>query len=210
MKRKVSIIIPTIRLEGLKRCLQAIGENAGVPKSQYEIITEEDKDRIGAPKMVNNLIEKAKYDLIMFLGDDTVPQPDFLAKALEAMETLPDGWGLVALNDLRFDGRHFATAWMADKRIIPLLGGRIVHEGYWHCFSDNELTVRCRELKRYVWAEGAKVKHMNPVVNKEVGWDDDYKRVYSREWFMHDQVLFWKRRQNKWGDKKEQKKGEAE
>jgi len=201
MTKKVSIVIPFIRPDGAKRCIDAIRKNAGVPKSRYEIVAEEDRDRIGAPRMVNGMVERAKHGLVMFLGDDTIPQPDFLAKALEAMGTLPEGWGLVGLNDLRFDGRHFATAWLADKRLMPLLGGKLVHEGYWHCFSDNELTIRCRELKRYVWTKDAKVKHANPVVDRTVAWDDDYRKVYSQEWFMHDQVLFWKRRQNGWKNK---------
>ena len=203
MSRKVSIIIPTIRPEPLKRCLKAVKENAGIPETQYEILVEEDKERIGASRMINGLVEKAQYNLVLFVGDDTVPQPSFLEKALEAIDTLPDSWGLVGLNDLRFDGRHFATAWLADKRLISLLGGKIMHEGYWHCFADNELTVRCRELKRYTWAKDAKIKHINPVVDKDVEWDDDYRRIYSQEWFMHDQVLFWKRRQSGWKDRGE-------
>jgi len=27
---------------------------------------------------------------------------------------------------------------------------------------------------------------------------EDYEKVYSPEWYYHDQVLFWKRKQNNW------------
>jgi len=202
--RKVSIIIPVIRPEGAKRCIAAVRENAGVPASRYEIVTREDKERIGAPKMVNGLVDESNHDLVLFLGDDTIPQPDFLKNALVWLEKLPDGWGVVGLNDMKFGGRHFATAWLADKRMLPLLDGKFIHEGYWHCFSDNELTIRSRELKRYIWAEDAKVKHANPVIDKEVAWDEDYRRIYGMEWFHHDQMTFWKRRHNGWKDKEKE------
>ena len=209
--RKVTIIIPVIRPESAKRCVEAVHQNAGVPRSQYQVLTREDKERIGSGRMINALVEDAKHELVLYTGDDTVPQPDFLKNALAKMETLPDGWGVVALNDMRFGGRNFATAWLADKRMLPLLDGHLLHEGYWHCFADNELTLRCKELKRYTWADNAKIKHLNPVVDREVEWDDDYKRIYSNEWFTHDQVLFWRRRQSKWTYAEgEAKKGEED
>jgi len=198
--KKVTIIIPVIRPEGAKRCVEAIKQNAGIPEDEYTIFTKEDKERIGAPRMVNSMVEECTTDLVLFLGDDTVPESDFLKNALIAMEKLPDGWGVVALNDMRFDGKHFTTVWMADKRMLPLLGGKFVHEGYWHCFSDNELTIRSKELKRYILASDAKVKHLHPIIDKSIAWDDDYKRTYSTEWWQHDQMLFWKRRANGWKD----------
>jgi len=198
--KKVTIIIPVIRPEGAKRCVEAIKQNAGISEDEYVIFTKEDKERIGAPRMVNNMVDESETQLVLFLGDDTIPQPDFLKNALVKMQELPDGWGVVALNDMKFDGRHFATAWLADKRMLPLLDGRLVHEGYWHCFSDNEFSTRCKELKRFIWAEDAKVKHMHPVVDKTVPWDEHYKKAYSPEWWQHDQMLFWKRRANGWKD----------
>ena len=51
----VSILIPTIREEGLKNCIKHITENACVPNMLYEIISEEDNDRIGCPLTLKNL-----------------------------------------------------------------------------------------------------------------------------------------------------------
>ncbi|HUS88458.1 MAG TPA: hypothetical protein VMW91_03665, partial [Desulfosporosinus sp.] len=90
--RKVSIIIPVVREDKVKVCLRAIKENAGNP-AMYEVITAVDTDRIGCPKMLDMLTQKAKHDLVMFLGDDTVPQSGFLEEAVKAMDELPDGWG---------------------------------------------------------------------------------------------------------------------
>lgn len=196
--RKVSIVIPYIRPEGMQRCKDVIFRNAGIPRKQFELLTSEDKERIGAPIMIQLLVKVTKHDLVMFLGDDTVPWPDFLKNALITMDSLPDGWGVVGLNDGVHDGNFLATHWLADKRMLPLLGGDFFHTGYWHCFCDNELTQRATELGRYVWAADAKVSHENPLIRTELPMTEDYQRVYSSEWYYHDQVLFWQRRQNGW------------
>ena len=38
MDRKVSIIIPVIRPDGARKCVEAIHKNAGVSIDQYEIV----------------------------------------------------------------------------------------------------------------------------------------------------------------------------
>lgn len=149
----ISIIIPVIRPDKAARCCNAIIENSGIPRSQYEIVTEEDKDRIGAPRMVKKLTDESTGDLVCFLGDDTIPQKDFLKNALEAMATLPDGWGLVGFDDnIRLRGQIKAAAhWLGNKKLLPLLDGCFFHTGYKHCWCDNELTIRAAELGRYIF-----------------------------------------------------------
>jgi len=195
---RVSIIIPYIRPVGMLLCKDAILSNSGVPKEQFEILTAFDEDRIGCPTMVKLMVERTHNDLVMFLGDDTVPQQDFLLNALKVMGTFPDGWGLVGLNDGVQNGKYLATHWLASKKLLPLIGGEFFHTGYWHCFCDNELTQRTAKLERYLWAVDAKIDHINPVIDKQLQMTEDYEKVYSPEWYYHDQVLFWKRKQNNW------------
>lgn len=195
---KVSIIIPYIRPDGMLICKDAIFLNSGVPNGQFEILTAYDEDRIGCPLMVKHMAAKARNDLVMFLGDDTVPQPDFLLNALLTMEKLADGWGLVGLNDGFQNGNYLATHWLGSKKLLPLIDGEFFHTGYWHCFCDRELTQRALELKKYTWAVDAKIDHLNPIVDKNIPLTDDYRKVYSPEWYYHDQVLFWKRKRNGW------------
>lgn len=199
MAEKVSIIIPYIRPKGMERCKETIYLNAGIPDDMFEVITAHDSARIGPALMLKELVNKAaKYPLIMFLGDDTIPEPDFLHNSLEVMKQLPDGWGLVGMNDGQHDGNYFATHWLADRRMLPLLGGEFFHTGYWHCFCDNELTMRATELGRYLWASNAQLQHLNPVIDKSLSMDSDYIRVYSAEWYYHDHMLFLKRMNNGW------------
>lgn len=207
----VSIIIPVIRPEKYVRCVEAIEQNTpddgflraltvGRRVWQYEIIADEDKDRIGCPKMVERLVESARGQLICFLGDDTIVQPGWLSEALKAMATLPDGWGLVGLNDGYFRDDGPATHWLADKRLLPLLGGEFFHTGYVHCFSDNELTDRCREMGRYVWAENARIIHDHPYLTGGPVEGTDYERAYRPDNWFHDKRLFQQRQRNGWKD----------
>ncbi len=192
----VSIIIPWIRKDGMERCVEAIKSAALLPPHCYEIIAAEDSDRVGVPRMVKRLTEESSFDLVMFLADDTIPLPGFLTNSLAAMETLPDGWGLVALNDGVHRG-HLATHWLADKRLLPLLGGQFFHTGYRHTFCDSELTTRCREMGRYAYAEKAQIDHIHPLFGK-APWDKDYRRVYCERNWAHDEQLYGIRQRQGW------------
>lgn len=185
----VSIILPIIRPEKANRCVDNIIENAG--SVIFEIVSEYDAKRIGAPKMVRHLVEKSKYNMVCFLGDDTIPQSGFLESAMVAMKTLPDGWGLVGLNDMT--GRNLACHWLAHKNLLPLVGGEFFHTGYRHCFCDNELQERSEKLGRYVYAKGAIVEHDHPIL-KGQPVTGDYARAYSQDNYIHDQMLFNQRR----------------
>lgn len=193
----ISIIIPIIRPEAAGRCISAIKKNASLPIDSYEIVAEMDIKRVGCSRMVKKLVEKTKGEMVCFLGDDTVPQEGFLQNALEMMKTLPNGWGLVGLNDQHQDGNKLATHWLADKRLLSLLDGEFFHTGYFHTRCDRELTLRCQQAGRYVWAKDAVIKHNHPAFGTgEI--DEDYKRVYSKEYLDHDKRLFWARSQNNW------------
>ena len=192
MQSKVSIIIPVIRKEGMERCVKAIYDNAGVPPETFEVVHGFDKDRIGCPKMVKALVEKTQYDLVMFLADDTIPKKDFLVNALKAMETLPDGWGLVGLNDGIKDGDKLATHWLASKKLLPYLDGEFFSTDYLHNYCDYELTVRCKDLGRYVWAQNARIEHKHFIKDQAL-IDDDYRKISSSKVLIHDRNMYSKR-----------------
>jgi len=195
----ISIIIPIIRPQKAERCIEAIRVNSGLPDGAYEIVTKEDRGRIGCPKMVKQLTAEACGSLICFLGDDTVPQENFLKFALQDMETLPDGWGLIGIDDnIRFADTVRAPAhWLADKRLLPYLDGEFFHTGYRHCYCDNELMDRCVALGRYKFSERAFVYH-DHVISDAANDDSDYRRIYSTDYMMHDMMLYRKRRANNW------------
>jgi len=190
MNRKVSIIIPIIRPASAKRCVKAIHKNAGVDRDQYEIVTAVDVDGIGCPEMVKMLTQKAKCDLVMFLGDDTVPRPGFLKEALEEMEKLPDGWGVVGLNS----GGNPIAHWLAHKDMLAHIdGGSFFSTDYKHCWGDNELKDIAEEIGRFAYAEDSIIEHKHPIF-KTAEWDEGYKKAYHPDTKLHDERTYYKRK----------------
>jgi hypothetical protein len=176
----ITIIIPVIRPDKAARCVEAIKANAGnfLP---YEIIAEQDVDSIGCPAMVKRLVDKAANDLIMFLGDDTIPQPGFLQAALDAMNALPDRWGVVGLNtqDDR-EGVIFneKAHWLADRKMLEYIpGGDFFSLEYHHCYGDDELYDIAVEMDRWVLARNAKILHDHPINGKAD--DAGYNKAYA-------------------------------
>ena len=185
---KVSIIIPTIRPKSAEKCINAIVKNSGVSVCDYEIISEIDTDSIGCPKMVEFLTARAKHDLVMFLGDDTIPEKDFLKNAIDAMEKLPDGWGVVGLNtqDINTENGNPLAHWMAHKKILKHIpGGSFFPTGYEHCYCDNELKDIADELGRWVYAKDSHITHSHPI-NKTAEYDEGYQKAYDGGKFDRD------------------------
>lgn len=188
--RRVSIVIPVIRPESAKRCMAAIRENAGVPSDQYEIVTAFDDFKIGCPEMVKRLVAIASHDLVMFLGDDTVPQPGFLKAAIDEMDKLPDGWGVVGLNTESPGGSNPFAHWMAHKKMLDHLeGGTFFSLAYKHAFCDNELKDVACEMGRWAFAGPSLIEHRHPI-NKSADYDDAYKGAYEGDAWEHDSKTY--------------------
>jgi hypothetical protein len=197
---RTSITIPWVRNEGLRVCVEAIKQNAGVDASEYEILAQCDENRIGVARMLKRLVDLSRAATVMFIADDCVPQPGFLQNALAAMEKLPGGWGLVGLNDGYQNGHKVATHFLGDKRLLPLLDGEFFNFSYHHCCVDWELTERCKAMGRYLWAENAMVLHDHPGIHSIAAMlkDADYRRVYLSVHFFADHVIYLKRKLRGW------------
>ena len=188
-KDNVSAVIPYIRPDKVQRVITACrAEGVG------EIIAHEDNHRVGCPKMLEFCVNEASKDLVCFLGDDTIPQPGFLDAALKAMDTLPDGWGVVGLNSQA--SRH-AAHFLADKRMLDLLPDKqFFNTAYKHCFCDNELTDIAQEHGRFVFCDDAVVTHDHPIFTGAEE-DADYKRVYNKATWQHDRSLYYQRKRDR-------------
>lgn len=194
----ISIIIPVVREDRIGKLIQLIHKNAGISADHYEIVTEVDRDRIGCPKMVARLVEQTNHEWVMFLGDDTLPQRDFLKNALRAAERLTDG-GLVCLNDGIHKG-EFATHWLAHKSLLEHTGGEFFHTGYIHQFCDIELSDIAKEQNCYVYAHDAIIKHDHPFINGEEP-DKFHQLATNAKTHLIDRELYHKRRAERTGIK---------
>jgi len=191
----ISICIPYVRPQNLVGLINRIDETCeGI---SYEILAEEDTGRIGCPQMLKRLVEKSNGDLVCFIADDTIPEPGWLLNALKAMNSLPGGWGVVGLNSQ--ESRH-AAHFLADKRMLHLLGGEFFSTEYKHCWCDNELTDIAMDHGRFVYCDEAVLTHNHPVFGT-ADVDSDYRRVYSAEYKKHDFDTYCRRKRERIGFK---------
>jgi glycosyltransferase involved in cell wall biosynthesis len=161
---KVSIIIPHIKSDKrdtkLERLLKLIKENSGY--NNYEVIVENDNfppNNLGAPKTFNNGYQKATGGIISFLGDDCIPQKNFLKQAVyDLVFNFSDLSGLVSFNDEFWYG-EVANHWLAGKSLLPFVGGYFFYPEYKHTGCDSELTQMARKNGKYFFSEGAVVHH---------------------------------------------------
>ena len=196
VKPKVSICIPTLgRPEKLHRLLEAIKKNAEY--DNYEVIVKADQmppNNLGAPKMLAKCVEDSTGELVMFLGNDCVPEPGFLREAVWSMARhFANMDGMIGLNDQYWNGDkgHVATHWLASKKLLPYLGGEFFHTGYHHTGCDNELMAMVEMAKKYRWERRAKIFHDHPINNGFTsGVDELYEQAYAGPRHEADDALY--------------------
>lgn len=188
----ISIILPFTREEGAARCVHAISKNSG--DVVYEVIAEEDENRIGCNPMVNRLVDKSNFDIVCFVHDDSIPQKDFLFNALQTMTEFVDGYGCVGFNDLVHNQDGPCTHWMIHKRMLKYFSDGVFYsEDYIHTKVDLELKEVCKAVGRYRWNKDAKIKHITPF-HFAIGLDELSKACYSPETLKHDNETYKRRR----------------
>lgn len=195
---KVAILIPYVRPKKLERCIPLAIDNAGIDPNDFEIVSLEDTELIGCPKMLSKLVSVTHSKYVAFIGDDCMPHKNWLKNALIDMHSLPDCWGLVGLNDLT--RRTLACHWLASRKLLnSVLEGEFFHTGYRHCYCDNELTERCEEAGRYKYSSASIVEHDHPLITKGPS-DKFYQKAYLKKNVEHDRDLYFKRKTNGWRD----------
>jgi hypothetical protein len=194
--KKVSVIIPYIRPENIKRLRDDVLKKSGLPEEDVEVIVWRDDKRIGCPKMVKLMVDNTSYDWVCFLGDDTEPTEDFIINALNTAERVfRDGWGLIGFNDLT--GRTLPTHWMAHKKLLEHTGGEFFHTGYRHCFCDNELMDIAKSIGRFHYDQSAIVLHNHPLLDNAVKDDGSWDYGYKKENYIHDETLYGRRKRER-------------
>ena len=187
----ISIIIPYVRPKGLERLLTSI--RAIKNKPEIEIVAEEDKERIGCPKMVKRLVDKSRYDLVCFLADDCVIKAGFFEKGLKRMSELLDGWGLISYSDGWNDPFEKASHWLANKKLLPYLDGEFFHIGFIHSRCDKDLADRVKLLiGRYGYIEDQLIIHYHPS-HFNADTDEFYQWANRPKYLEHDRLLYRKR-----------------
>lgn len=214
---KVSVVIPTFnRWSALQLTLEALCQQT---EAEFEVVVVDDGSSDGTAELLtawarhrtlpfhleflqqpnagpaaarNHGLKAASGDLVVFLGDDTIPEPGFLSAHLVAHQRQQEPCAVVGLtlwdaSRMRVTpflqyvnswGAQFAYAFFADGEemtftclytsnlSIPrvLLGEKPFNESFFRAaWEDAELGYRlCRRGVRILYCENAKVHHWHP------------------------------------------------
>lgn len=159
----VTIMVPTV-----DRDTSALEQSLADDKypGEKEIMILKDERLIGCPRMVNRMVQLARHDFVVFLGDDTVVTPHWLTHAMIAYDRTFMTAGLVALNDgivLPDWNPKLACHWLAHRNLNLLLKDRqFFHESLEHYGCDDFLTAQAQRLRMYTYAHNAVIHHNHP------------------------------------------------
>ncbi len=199
---KVSVCVPTLgRPEKLHRLLETIKQNAEY--KNYEIVVKSDEmppNNAGAPKVFKRAVDESTGELVMFLGNDVIPQKGFMREAVwEMIRRFPELDGMVGLNDNFWQEHHVSPHFLISKKLLPYLEGEFFHTGYNHTGCDNELRARVEMINKYSFGRKAEIFHDHPMVYQYTkGNDDLYEQCYSGPRHDADDKLY-KERAEKYG-----------
>lgn len=171
---KVSILFPILgRPEGTAKALKAI-ENLNYPKEKIELVTEEDINHIGVPKMIENLYAKSTGDAICYLANDTEITPDALILAVIKSKD----YGLVAFNtgELYEDNGNVCEHFIITRNMISEIGGQIFDTDFHHAGVDNLLWLKCGD--KAIRCKEATVAHNH--FSRGAPMDEVYELAYSK------------------------------
>jgi len=147
--------------------------------------------RRGALAAWNRGLQISTGDIIVPAGDDQIFHPDWLDYALESHEKQLNGYGVVGMNDLAYDGnKQLATMYLMDRQFIKdHLGGVLCPPVYHYYNVDSEINAKSKLLGKFYWDERAKVEHLHSAHGKRPVDIHDLERQESN-WMEIDRQIF--------------------
>jgi GT2 family glycosyltransferase len=175
----IKILIPTTkeRRTRLNDCLNAVRDNSNY---KHSILIYEGNDG-GYVNAVHKMLEGIS-GLVCVIGDDMIPQKDWLKYLAEAYND-----NLVFPDDGISNGK-LATAFLCDADYLR----KYLHKGYSHLYSDKELTEVSRLLGKLKYVPESKVIHNHwstGSVKDQTYLSQDETRYKDRELFKSRKLI---------------------
>lgn len=147
-------------------------------------------------RKINFGADQTEEHLIFTGADDLRFRRGWLRAAIKRMN---GPVGMVGTNDLgnpRVIKGHHSTHSLFSRKYMLVHGtadekGKIYHEGYTHCFCDDEAVATARSRMRWAFAHDSIVEHMHPHWNKG---KEDSTYALAFEHLEDDRKLFMSRR----------------
>lgn len=213
MKDKIVVIVPTIgRPDYLEQTVKSFLDTSehsiicviadGEPLPGYlsylwadnRVISLSSEIRRGFWATLNFGLGLTERPIIGFFGNDVIFYPDWEELILGTFTGLyADGKALVAVKDDVWDSYHASHGFIGRQFLYALYGEEKFPDVYYHKYADSELTQFAKDLDRFIYCEGAYIKHLHPTKGaREIDWVDTIpkqgtgaKRLYDsryKEW----------------------------
>jgi hypothetical protein len=219
---EIAVLIPTLRrplrVEPILASLeQARGRVAYRPLfivSESDIYTRSVVEAAGADPVVAgwepgradyqrkvNLGLRESSEPWLFVGADDVRfEPGWADSALECAAAT--GAAVVGTNDLHHPGvlaGEFATHWFVNRAYAERFGtvdepGKILHEGYWHNFPDNECSETAKARGAWAFCRESVVEHLHPVW----GFGEMDASYTATQAHFHEDAALYRQREKLW------------
>lgn len=166
-----------------------------IQRHDVDVILNWDRNRKTFPVKANLGYRLTDEPWVMLCGDDVHFHPGWVEASIDRH---PDA-GLISTNDLGnrrvLRGEHavhpiFKRTWVEYSGASWDGIDTLCHEGYSHCFVDDEWTAVAKQAGAFVYEPDAVVEHLHPVWGKAKS-DRIYK--IAQQQMDHDRMLFKRR-----------------
>lgn len=180
----VAVVVPVLsRPQNVPTFMRSLKSSTGLASAYFvcdpDDTAEQDAVRKHGGKVLlkaGTFAQKANHGVrstsepwVLLVGDDVLFRPGWYDRAIRAAG---DRFHLVGTNDLSDLDRQLAVHPLIRRSWIDEHGaswdgpGTVAHEGYGHCFVDNEWTAVAAHAKVLTFAPDAVVEHLHPLFNK--------------------------------------------
>jgi len=153
--------------------------------------------RRGALQAWNDALSMTNGNILVPAGDDQLFHDGWLEYALESHKNILDGYGVVGMNDLAYDGnKQLATMFLFDRKYCKeVMGGVFAPPVYKYYNVDSEWNEKAKSLGRFYWDERSIVEHLHSAHGKRPIDEHDLNRQESK-WMEIDNRIFEERKAN--------------
>lgn len=149
----------------------------------------------GALQAWNDALSMTNGDILVPAGDDQIFYDGWLDYVLESHKEKLDGYGVVGMNDLAYDGNtQVATMFLFDRKYCKeQMGGVFAPPMYKYYCIDNEWNEKAKMLGRFYWDNRSVVEHLH-VAHGKREYDLHDKEKEDAGWMEIDNKTFEERK----------------
>lgn len=116
-------------------------------------------------------------------GDDQIFHENWLDYALDSHDKHLQGYGVVGMNDLAYDGNlQVATMFMFDRPYCKEVMGGVFAPPWYHYYCiDSEWNEKAKLNGRFYWDSRSKVEHLHSAHGKRPVDSVDEEKIYYSE-----------------------------